>query len=511
MQKSHTIARNSVLYGLDIGIALVAGILCSILVARQMGPAKLGEYNYITWIVYTLGLLSSFGLPSAVRKFASEHYGAGRKDRAEGIIRFTFWLQSLLGILLCVAGIFVARAQLTPYQFNYAWPAIVSMIPMMAMGTVSMANAITEDFRPNTAASIVGNVVNLILTLAALRFGWDLQGLTLAMLASRVADLLVRLAGFHRIFGSLLWKAEGWFRMTGFTAPEKRQYARFCLEATLLLLIQTVVWGRSEMWFLNRYWPKQEVSFYSLGFNYTDKVQLVPMTFAGAVSASLMVEFGRNPGAAGALGVASLRYLALIGLPLLAGLCALSRPLVLALYGAPFLAAAAPLALQCVLLMPRTLLTPGSDLLVAADRQRDLVRWGLFMCAVNLWLDWWWIRGGGAMGAAWANGVAQILATGGTWWLALRFYRIPWPTMPLLRITLSAGLMGVSVWALTIALPPVIALVVGVPVGSLLYPVFLRVTRSLDPGDRNRLLALGRMLPARLRRPYGSLLDWLAA
>jgi O-antigen/teichoic acid export membrane protein len=277
------------------------------------------------------------------------------------------------------------------------------------------------------------------------------------------------------------------------------------------MLIQAIVWGRSEVWFLNRFWPPAEVSFYSLGFNFTDKINMIPIAVAGAVSASLMVEFGRSPQAAGQLAITSLRYLALLALPLLAGLAALGWPLIVTLYGSRFLPAVAPLVLQCILLMPRSLLQPATDLLTAADRQRELVRWGLVMCVVNLGLDWWWIRSGGAMGAAWANGVAQILATSIIWALALRAYNLRFPFARVLRVVLASGGMGISVWGLTRSLPPLFALLAGVPAGAVIYIALLRLLRALDSDDRWRLSTLERALPRQLRPAYHSLLGKLIA
>jgi len=130
---------------------------------------------------------------------------------------------------------------------------------------------------------------------------------------------------------------------------------------------------------------------------------------------------------------------------------------------------------------------------------------------VNLGLDWWWIRGGGAMGAAWANGLAQILATAITWRLALRAYQLSFPFGPLGRILAASAGMGLAVWALARSLPPVTALVVGVPAGILIYCVLLRLTGSLNAEDRRRLLALDRLVPGPLRPAYGSLLARLGA
>lgn len=511
MQRSWVIGRNSLLNGLDLGIGLTSGILCSVLVARAMGPTVLGDYNYVTWLVFTAGYMANFGLPNAVRKFASEHLGGGRSEKACLLIRSTFWLQCALGVALAAIGLGLGWLWLPAEKFAYAAPAIISAIPMMAIGTLTAANSAREDLRPNTLASIVSSMVILIVTLATLRFGWGLPGLTSAILASRTVDAIIRYAGFRVLYGPILWQPGHLIQFDSLSQAERRQYFRFCWEATLLMLVQVIVWGRSELWFLNRFWPKAEVSFYSLGFNFTDKISLVPLMVAGAVSASLMVEFGRSPQLAGRMGITSLRYLALLTLPMLTGLAALSRPLVLALYQDKFIPAIAPLVVQCILLMPRVVLNTGNDLLVTADRQRDLIRWGLLMCLVTLGLDYWWVRNGGALGAAWANGIAQMIATAGIWWLALRAYNLHFPFRALSRIALASSLMGAGVWAVVRSLPPVPGLVAGVPVGIALYLVLLKITGSLNDDDRRRLLTLERVLPGRVRPAYGLLLGRLVS
>jgi O-antigen/teichoic acid export membrane protein len=506
MQRSSTIARNSIFYGIDLAVGFLSGIVASVLIARAMGPAKLGEFNYITWLVYTGGLLGTFGFPTAVRKFASEHMGAGRRDKALVLIRFTFWVQTGLGLAVLLGLLAVTRLQLTPEQFAYAALAAFSVIPAASLGVLSGGISALEDLLPNAVASIAASVASFVTILLTLWLGWDLPGLAASLLISRILDYVVRYIGFRSRFGKVLWAGRASFRLEGFTREEKRGYLRFCGEATVLLLVQVILWGRPEVWFLNHWWPPAEVSFYQIGFNFTDKIQLIPQMLGAAISTTMLVEYGRQPRSAGILAANSAHYLALVSLPILAGLAAVSHHLVLAFYKPAFAPAVLPLIIQCVLLSARALVTPGSEMLVAADRQRTLVIIGLSMSAVKLALDALFIYKGGAVGAAWANGLPQLAATVLTWAAALEFYQVGFPYRRLARVGAASALMGILVWLLIRPLGPWPGITAGLPAGVLLFALFLKLFRCLDAEDRRRLQSLDRGMPAFLRPAYTSFL-----
>ena len=90
---TRTIARNSVWIGLQVGFSLLVVFLTSIPIARTFGPEKLGYYNYIQWLASISGVLGSFGIPIATRKYMSEYLGRGEQGLARAVFFSTLRLQ----------------------------------------------------------------------------------------------------------------------------------------------------------------------------------------------------------------------------------------------------------------------------------------------------------------------------------------------------------------------------------------------------------------------------------
>src|ERR1044071_4031364 len=102
---SKTIARNSLWYGLEIGIALVAAVVVSVVVARALGPERLGYYAYITWLTNMSNVVGCLGIPMSTRKYMAEYLGRGDQGTARAIFFATLRLQLLVSALVTAGGL----------------------------------------------------------------------------------------------------------------------------------------------------------------------------------------------------------------------------------------------------------------------------------------------------------------------------------------------------------------------------------------------------------------------
>src|ERR1019366_7115456 len=75
----------------------------------------------------------------------------------------------------------------------------------------------------------------------------------------------------------------------------RRRIVKFARDSTLTQLVNIIVWDRSDMIFLERLVPQRsEISFFSVAFNLTEKMLLLPNTLGHATSVTLMAQFGRD-------------------------------------------------------------------------------------------------------------------------------------------------------------------------------------------------------------------------
>jgi len=508
---AQVIARNSLLATLDTLAGIASALIGSVAVARLLGPVKLGYYNYVLFICNITNHLASMGVPLAARKYLAEHLGRGDTFMARAIWRWTLRLQSFMALLVVAMGLLVIAWKVPPEHRYYAALAVLSLAPAMQMAMYSAANTAMEDFTSNVKASLASAAIGLAGVLLALAMGWDLPGLAAALLVERTADLLLRRHYCNRRVGRLFELAsstptlEQAARLDEF----KRSLRRFCAQASLLQALNMVVWDRSEMFFLKHFSDIRQVAFYSLGFNITQRLLLLPRSFVSAVGASVMVRIGREAEAAATLTVTAFRLMALLALPIGFGVAALSDPLIRILYGRRFLEAIPVLAVLAVFAAAKALMLPAQHLLVAADRQAALLKVMAATAALNLVLDFALIPARGAIGAAFANSASQTAAAAAAWLAALHGFRTRFPGRSFLRLLMAAVSTGAVALALVHRLPALPGAVAAGAAGVLVYGLALRFTKALEPADRDRLLQLERQLPRPLRIPCRRTISWL--
>jgi O-antigen/teichoic acid export membrane protein len=212
-----------------------------------------------------------------------------------------------------------------------------------------------------------------------------------------------------------------------------------------------------------------------------------------------MAEQGRAPERLGRLAVTALRFTMLLALPLAVGMAALAGPLLHVLYSSRSLPALPALTVLAALCTARAMTFPAQQLLTATERQGSLMRFGLLAAVLNVILDLVLIPRYGGLGAALAKGATFVFAAAGLWTMVRSMVGLRFPTGPLLRLLAVTAVMGLVVAAVARLLPPLPAVLLGVPVGALVFAVGLRLSRFLDNQDLERLRALARALPAPAR------------
>ena len=344
-----------------------------------------------------------------------------------------------------------------------------------------MANLAAENFRANVPSSLASSFVYVACVGLSLIFGWGLPGIAAGFFLSRSVEVVWRLHTVRK-----------WIRtLPSALLPEtlRGRMWTFSGLSTVLMLLQVIVWDRSDIVLLKMFSSSiKEITFYSVAINLTEKVLLLPAAFGGAIGASVMAQYGRDRDALRGLVSRAARYMFLFGLPALLGLALLSRPLVQTLYGRQYLPVIPVLFCAACLAIPKTMLAPVQQLMLAGEQQRFLVIWGCLCGAVNIGIDLLLIPSHGALGAAIGNGVGQALAVAGIWARARTLFRLDLPWRDLAQITACASGMAVAVFGATLIFSGWRALAVGVLAGCLAYTLLLRLSGLLTHEDRRRML-----------------------
>jgi len=499
---SQIIAKNSLWFGIETLASLFLTVFTSIVIARSIGPERLGYFLYLWWIAGVAGTVGSLGIPAATRKYMSEYFGRGQMGIARAVFYRTLRFQTCIAALITLASLvltwFFGDRQYRPV----ALLMIGSIFPFMVNSIASSANTALEDLRANVPASLVSTGIFVTAVFSSIYFGWGLLGISIGLLTMRTAELFVRMVPLIRRLN--LHEPEP---LDGILS---RRMFLFSGQSLILMVIGLIVWDRSEMVVLKNFCADiRQVAFYSVAFNITERLLVFSQIFGTATGATIMAQYGRDSSRLQQLIGTSLRYLALIAFPLHLGLAAIAGPIMWIIYGSKYSAAVPALVIAACLGIPKAFLLPVQSSLSSWERQDLIIRWGLISGALNVALDFALIPKYGAIGAALANGATQTFSALALWIVAVRLLKVRVPILPLVKIGLVSASMAIAVHFATLMLPAIPGAILAVLIGAAVYAILLRAVRVLNPGDYGRMLHLKSHVPSGVGRIFEAGLHWM--
>jgi O-antigen/teichoic acid export membrane protein len=497
------IGRNFIFMGLEVVITLVCTLLTTVVIARVIGPTRLGYFNLIFWLTSITCSVGSLGIPLTTFKYMGEFLGGGKKELARAVFFYNLWAQTVIASVLTVIGMIAVFTFVDPAYRVCSILLVLSMVPNMITFVPSQANSAAEDAALNTRGAFVGAIVYVLAVAASLLLGWNLIGIAAGVLVYRTAELVVKTIPVLKSMKSV--------PQVPLPREIRKRMFSFSGLSTGLMILQIVIWDRSDIIFLKLLQPDiRQLAFFSVCFSVADRLLRMPQTFANALSATQMAEYGRDKDRLFRMTSKASTYVLLGALPVLIGLACIGGPFVRVMYGPQYLPAIPVFIVVALLSIPRAIMTPAQTLLYSAEDLGFVLKWGCVAAAINVLLDLILIPSHGALGAAWANGVAQTLAAVTIWGRVLVRYPVRIDTPVLLRLSAATLAMAVVVLGV-VAMPfnPVMKLSVAVPAGAIVFLITSRMFSVLQTDDRRRLLVLSALLPAGLGSSLKGLVNFL--
>jgi O-antigen/teichoic acid export membrane protein len=497
------IGRNFIFMGLEVVITLVCTLLTTVVIARAIGPTRLGYFNLVFWLTSITCSVGSLGIPLTTFKYMGEFLGGGQKELARAVFFHNFRAQTVIACALTVVGMIAVFTLVDPAYRVCSILLVLSMVPNMMTFVPSQANSAAEDAALNTRGAFVGAIVYVVAVAVSLLLGWNLVGIAAGVLLYRTAELAVKTVPVLESMKSVR-------RVPVPREIRKRMFA-FSGLSTGLMILQIVIWDRSDIIFLKLLQPDiRQLAFFSVCFSVADRLMRIPQTFANALSATQMAEYGRDKARLFRMTSKASTYVLLGALPILIGVACIGGPFVRVMYGSQYLPAIPVFIVVALLSIPKAILTPAQTLLYSAEDLGFILKWGCVAAAINILLDLALIPSHGALGAAWANGVAQSFAALTIWGRVLVRYPVRVDKPVLLR--LGAATLAMAIVVLGIVAMPLTALLklgIAVPAGAIVFLVTSRMFAVLHKDDRRRLLQLSALLPAPVGSSLNRLVDFL--
>lgn len=476
--------KNGIVNGAASVISSIVSIIGSILIVRGLSVDDYGLFSYYLWLAGFLAALGTINLPLSITKVTSELRGAGEDEEAERLTGRT--VVFLVGLNLLITAVLVFLGFLPGQERRYAlWLVAVILIPN---ALASVSRSFLWGQQRYTLVSIV-NILSSILSLALVVAGYfflrNLLWFTFSILSVNIAQFV--------LLGAIYWLP----RLKSYSLrvvrlkikpSTQKVFLGFAFPAVVDLIIDLVVWQRSEVFFLERLSDLKEVGFYSISFTIFSMLLMLGWALINGFYPAISKDFGAKDWQKIQEKVKQGVILGtLYAVPLLFGGILTIRPLIELLYGQKMLPAAPVAQILLVGIFPGMMIGITGLTLSGIGGIWDRVKAGVLMIFVNIGLDLLLIPGYGALGAAIANLTSQTANAILLIIILHNKYQLMYPWRGIAEISL-VGFLSAAIppYFLLRQFPSIMGVIIVIPVSAVAY---LAAIKSLGFG---RSLRVGR-------------------
>ncbi|MBM4430620.1 MAG: hypothetical protein FJ026_09795 [Chloroflexi bacterium] len=456
------------------------GFVSSVLLTRALGPIKWGHYSQASWLIDFCAAFLSFGLTYAAARFLAINRAAGNDTGARTLVLWMTVVQCLLALV--GAGLLALLAGWLTTRLNWSLqPGVVraAAIGVFAMTMLQLARGILrglQEFRKLSGLAIMVAAVSVVAVVVTLAF----PSVTTLIMVLSVGQILLLPWVFRTTMRT--FKGTGTPIQRRLQLPDEwRLVIQYSATVFLTMLLDQIVWQRSEMFFLSRLPDAKESGYYSLAFTIARvSVTTMPLAITGILTpmfASLTLS--EQPAALASAYRESVSLLGFLLLPTGIAVFALAPGLIAVLYGPAYVEAAAVLRILVLSAIMMMYARPSSSVMHALNRPRLLFLTDLVALPVDLILAWWLVGLWQARGAAIANLAANVVAGGARIvWARLRV-GLAFDLRCTIRNAFGACVCGVVTWQVSTCWEvsaPTLAL--AVIVGATAYIISMLVARD---------------------------------
>jgi exosortase len=424
------IARNTFWYGLVTTAGLVAGLLMSVVLARGLGPARMGDFSYVLWLERTFTALATVGFALGTVRYTAASLARGEPAVAGAFLRL-FARREVVFTSLVIATLLPFVLWLSPADLR--WPLLVVTIglyPVTLEAVYSHALYGAQRYDLTTRISTLKMTLNLLAAALAMALGADILGLVIAALVVTVISCTLQRRQALKVYPQGAGVVD---------EPTRQEVRGYLIPLSIVAVLDALVWDRSEVFFLRLYATSEQIAFYSVAFGLSTRGMVLAEIAVGALLPALASLYGQGDRAEfGRVYRAALRGVVLVGAPIAALGAALAPGVVTLLYGEPYRPVAWLLGPMLAVALVGVMRQVAWAALRASGDRRWALNATLISAALNVAAAALLVPRYGMWGAVIANAAAQLTAS------ALAFVAVTWrqgagfPVAAILRILAAA-------------------------------------------------------------------------
>ena len=389
--------------------SVIAALVVSVLVARGLRPQGFGVYALVMAFITFTFAVARLGIPDTAGRYTAELHAGRRSDLIaiiigrslrSGLISGTGAALALALVSGLIAGFFRQPAMRLDLLVGALLP-----VPMVLLSVLQSVLASLQQYRYLWQVNLVTSPIWVAGCGFSLAIHAGIPGLLFTTLFVELLNLAAATWRTKQLAGA---------RFDGELPPGLAvRFKHYHRSLAVLIVLDLIVWQRSELVVLGRFSTAAQTSFYAVPFGMVERIiDLIPGALLGALLPGLAYAgASRNPWQATVIFKAALRYLALLTIPICIGGFLLASWLIQLLYGPGFGPAAVVLQVLLVSALFGVLGRASRAMLLSLERQQLLVQTGAIAAVLGIALDLLLIPRWGALGAAIANAIMQAAWT----------------------------------------------------------------------------------------------------
>lgn len=430
--------RSSIFNFLSQITIFASATILSIMLARLLGPKVMGEYSYYMWLISTLSILLTLGMPRTVMRFIAK----AKETEKTQIISRTFIFQLKIGLvflLLSLLWIILFGGDQKLALIIVALTLFLTALNLLTSSFLSGMQNFNLMFRINLATS----PLLLVLSIFILFFYNHLINLLLANLLAIIFSLGVSLLYLRKFIN---------FKIKPLSQKLFNEIKNNSLSISAIVFLDLILMERSEIFFLKNYSSVEQVAFYSIAFGLVSRVMtLVPGAVSGVIMPKISMHHGKSElNKIKQTYFSSTRYLILITIPIIFAGVSLVSLLINILYGDDYSSITPVIQILLISGGLSAIVAAAAAVLYGTGSQSFILKLASIAAVFNILLDMIFIPSFGAMGAVGANAIAQILGViAGTYYL-IKSKKMNFPWKDLFKVAFAASISSIQVYFLKV-------------------------------------------------------------
>lgn len=383
-------------------LSFLSGFILSVLLARYLGAGGMGQLSFLIQLSLTIALIFTLGVPKVLTRYIASFLKQGESSLVSILITKVFIGELIVSVIATVLLLVSFKVFFDLKNETFYLLAILT-IPPLALNNI--INGILQGFQKYEAIFKINffiSLLNLILTMGLILLKFKLDGI---LALNLLIQVLTFLFSAHYIKKYLKLKT-GKLERGVFI-----DISKYSLSTSAIVVLDLILMERSEIFFLKIFSQVEQIAFYSIAFGVVSKIMiLIPGSISGVLMPAVAAQIGASSQKAIEASFYKVtRYLIFITFPII--LCGLifAELFVSLVYGFEYLPMVSVLKLLFISGGLSAIVAGASSVIYGIGKQSVILKIAILAVAVNLVLDLLLIPKYGAVGAAFANGTAQLV------------------------------------------------------------------------------------------------------